>query len=97
MTTSGTTSENEWQVVTTSGTTNGNAWQWATAKENEWQWVAISAKFSFFSSVLNSFPIFTGKHLCWSLFLKNLHVLKPASLLMGDPNTGVFLLLLQNF
>ena len=50
MTTSGTTSENEWQVVTTSGTTNGNAWQWATAKENEWQWVAISAKFSFFSN-----------------------------------------------
>ena len=41
-------------------------------------------------SVLKNFPIFTGKHLCWSLFLKNLHVLKSTSLLTGDSNTGVF-------
>ena len=42
MTTSGTTSDNEWQRVvqrvTTSGTTN----------DNEWQRVTISANFSFF-------------------------------------------------
>ena len=49
---------------------------------------AVVRRFS--SSVLKNFPI-TGKHLCWSLFLKNLHVLKPASLLKGDFKTGVFL------
>ena len=38
VTTSGTTSDNEWQRVTTSGTTN----------DNEWQRVTISANFSFF-------------------------------------------------
>ena len=38
MTTSGTTSDNEWQRVTTSGTTNDNGWQQVT----------ISANFSFF-------------------------------------------------
>ena len=50
---------------------------------------AVVRRFS--SSGLKNFPIFTGKHLCWSLFLKNLHVLKPASLLKGDSKTGVFL------
>ena len=37
-------------------------------------------------SVLKNFAIFTGKHLCWSLFLRNLQVLKPASLLKRDFN-----------
>ena len=44
-----------------------------------------------------SFAIFTGKHLCWSPFLRKLQVLKPASLLKGDSNTGVFLWILRNF
>ena len=35
--------------------------------------------------VLKSFAIFTGKHLCWSLFFKK------------RLNTGVFLLILRNF
>ena len=48
MTTSGTTSDNEWQRVTTSGTTNDNEWQRVTTNENEWQGVAISAKHTFF-------------------------------------------------
>ena len=48
-------------------------------------------------SVLKSFAIFTGKHLCWSLFLRTLQVLKPASLLKGDSNIGVFLWILLNF
>ena len=48
-------------------------------------------------SVLKNFAIFTGKHLCRSLFLRKLQVLKPASLLKGDSNTGVFLWILRNF
>ena len=48
-------------------------------------------------SALKNFAIFTGKHLCRSLFLKRLQVLKPASLLKGDSNTGAFLWILQNF
>ena len=48
-------------------------------------------------SVLKNFAIFTGKHLCWSLFLRKLQVLKPASLLKRDSNTGVFLWILRNF
>ena len=48
-------------------------------------------------SVLKNFAILTGKHLCQSLFLRKLQVLKPASLLKGDSNTGVFLWILWNF
>ena len=48
-------------------------------------------------SVLKNFAIFTGKHLCWSLFLRKLQVLKPPNLLEGDSNTGVFLWILRNF
>ena len=42
-------------------------------------------------SVLKHFAIFTEKHLCWGRFLRKLLVLKPANLLKGDSNTGVFL------
>ena len=48
-------------------------------------------------SVLKYFAIFTGKHLCWSPFSRKLQVLKPASLLKGDSNIGVFLWILPNF
>ena len=48
-------------------------------------------------SVLKNFAIFTEKHLCWSLFLRNLQVLKPASLLKEHSNTDVFLWILQSF
>ena len=41
--------------------------------------------------VLKNLTIFTGKHLCWSLFFIKLQALRPATLLKGDPNTVVFL------
>ena len=37
-------------------------------------------------SVFKNFAIFTGKHLCQSLFLRKLQDLKPTSLLKGDSN-----------
>ena len=40
-----------------------------------------------FADVLKNFAIFTGKHLCWSLFLMQLL----STLLKRDSNTGVFL------
>ena len=39
----------------------------------------------------------TGVFPCWSLFLRKLQVLKPANLLEGDSNTGVFRWILRNF
>ena len=47
-------------------------------------------------SVDKNFAIFTGKHLCWSPFLRRLQVLKRASLLKGDSDKGVFLWILRN-
>ena len=41
--------------------------------------------------VLKNFAVFTGKHLCWSLFLKKLQAWRPATLLKRGSNTGVFL------
>ena len=41
--------------------------------------------------VLKNFTIFTWKHLYWSLFFIKLQVLRPATLLERDSNTGVFL------
>ena len=40
--------------------------------------------------VLINFVNFTGKHLCWSLFLVKLPASRPATLLKRDPNTEVF-------
>ena len=47
--------------------------------------------------VLKSFPNFTGKHLCWSLFLKKFSGSRLATLLKKGFNTGVFLWGLRNF
>ena len=41
--------------------------------------------------VLNFFANFTGKHLCWSLFLIKLQAFSPVHLLKRDSNEGVFL------
>ena len=41
-------------------------------------------------SVLKNFTKFTGKHLCWSLFLIKLKVFRSATLLKRDSNTRVF-------
>ena len=46
--------------------------------------------------VLKNFANFTGKHLCWSLFLINLQAFRSATLLNKDSNTGVILWNLQN-
>ena len=40
--------------------------------------------------VLKLFANFTGKHLCWNLFLIKLKVLRPLPILKRDSNTGVF-------
>ena len=47
--------------------------------------------------VLKNFAIFTGKHLCCSLFLKRLQVWRPVTLLKRDSNTGFLLWILGNF
>ena len=41
--------------------------------------------------------IYTGKHLCWSLFSRKLHAWWHATLLKKDSNTGVFLWIWQKF
>ena len=38
---------------------------------------------------LFNFAIFTGKHLCWGLFLIKLQNFRPATFLKRDSNTGV--------
>ena len=46
---------------------------------------------------IKKFTIFTGKHLCWSLFFNENAGLKLATLVKRDSNTGVFLTILRNF
>ena len=48
------------------------------------------------TGVLKKFANFTGKHLCWSLFLIKFQVFRPATLIKRDCNTGVFLWKLWN-
>ena len=45
----------------------------------------------FFEKVLKILAIFTGKHLCWSLFFNNVAGLMPGTLLRRDSNAGVYL------
>ena len=47
--------------------------------------------------VLKTFANFTGKHLCWNLFLITLQVFRPATLLKRYSYTDVFLRNLWNF
>ena len=47
--------------------------------------------------VFKTFAIFTGKHLCWSLFWIKLHAFRPATLLKTDSNAGAFLWIRRNF
>ena len=48
-------------------------------------------------NVFKDFAIFTGKQLCWSLYLKKLKPFRPASLLKRDFNIGVFQCILPIF
>ena len=41
--------------------------------------------------VLKNLANFTGKQLCWSLFLIELEAARPETLLKRDSSTGVFL------
>ena len=45
--------------------------------------------------IFKNFAIFTGKHLCWSLFL--IKAFRPVILLKRDSNTGIFLRIIRNF
>ena len=47
--------------------------------------------------ILKNFAIFTGKHLCWSLFLSKLQAVRPAILSNTNYNTGIFLWMWRNF
>ena len=47
--------------------------------------------------VLKNFAIYTGKDLCWSLFLIKLQAFRPAILLKWDPKAVVFMWILRNF
>ena len=47
--------------------------------------------------VLRNFANFTGKHLCWSLFLIELQTFKPAALFKRDSNTDFSLILKTRF
>ena len=51
----------------------------------------------FQTGLLKNFTNFTGKHLCWSLFLTKLQTFRPTTLLKRDFNTGVFLRNLWKF
>ena len=48
------------------------------------------AEVFFKKAILKNFATFTGKHLCWRLFLINLQTWRPTSLLKRDSNTVVF-------
>ena len=47
--------------------------------------------------VVKNFTKFTGKQMCWSLFLIRLQAWKAATILKRDSNTGVFLCNLRNW
>ena len=47
--------------------------------------------------VLKNFTMFTGKYLCWSIFLINIQAWRPGTSLKRDFNIGVFQWNLQNF
>ena len=49
------------------------------------------------TGVFKNLQKFTGKHLCYSLFLIRLQVFRPATLLNSDSNTDIFLWNLPNF
>ena len=48
-------------------------------------------------TLLKNFAIFTGKQVCWRLFLIKLQAFSPATVLKRDSNTSVFLCILRIF
>ena len=59
-------------------------------RNSRWRW---SVK----KGVLKNLANFTGKYLCWNLFLINLQQIRSATLLKLESNTDVFLRNLRNF
>ena len=55
------------------------------------------SQMSFKIEVFKNFSIFTGKHLCWILFVIMLAAYNPANLLKRDSDASIFLLILLNF
>ena len=51
----------------------------------------------FKKAVFKNFAIFTGKHMCWILFVTKFLAFRAATLLKRDSNTDVFLWILRNF
>ena len=58
---------------------------------------AATGGFFIKKAALKNFAIFTGKQLCWSLFLMKLQAFRPASLLKKGSNTGPFVCILRIF
>ena len=54
-------------------------------------------KCSIRKAILKNFVIFTGKHLCWGLFLLKLQAFRPLTVLKRDFNTDIFLWISGNF
>ena len=50
-----------------------------------------------FTGNVYKFAMFTGKHLCWSLFLIKILAFKSATLSKDDCNTGAFLRICKIF
>ena len=70
-------------------------WNW----RKDWLFNTSRSSYSqmFFEiGVLKNFAIFTGKYLCWTLFLIKLQAFRPANLLKRSSNTVVFLWILRN-
>ena len=53
--------------------------------------IVTTSTISIKNAVLKNLTILIGKQLCWSLFLINLEVYKPATLLQRDSDASVFL------
>ena len=80
------TSENLWFSDVFSGYERASGMKWVKKETSRSSHLEVFCE----KGVLNNFAIFTGKHLCWSLFLMKLQA-RPATLLKRDPNTGVFM------
>ena len=70
---------------------------WQLCDNKDFNGISYTFGMFFKIGVLKNFAIFSGKHLCWSHFLKKLQAFRPATLLKRDSDTGVFLGTLRNF
>ena len=70
---------------------------WLAYLGKSWEMQSSRLQIFFKKGVLKNFANFTGKYLCWSLFLIKLQAWKHGTLLKRDSNTDVFLWNLRNF